>query len=229
MILLNQLDQTLTFPTPNSALTDPNGLLAFGGDLSIARLQAAYSQGIFPWFSIGDPILWWSPDPRAILLPQRLHISHSMKKFMKKTDYTVSINCCFEQVITACAQRKQGETWITAELQQAFIEMHQQGLAHSVEVWQNNELIGGLYGISQGKIFCGESMFSLKENASKYGLIRFSQHFLQHGGKLIDSQVANNHTFSLGVIEIKRKTYLRLLKKLQQQTCDIRCWKKQVL
>lgn len=230
MHYLTQLDDSYTFPSHHLALNNPNGLLAFGGDLSLQRLKIAYKNGIFPWFSPGEPILWWTPNPRAVLIPDKIHISHSMKKFMKKTDYIVTINQCFEDVIKACAMRNnQEETWISPEIQTAYIELFAQGLAHSIEVWQNDVLIGGLYGVAQGQLFCGESMFSKKENASKYGLIKFCDHFYKHGGRLIDSQIANPHTISLGIIEIKRKTYLGLLNKLRNKKLTKHCFQKQTL
>ncbi|WP_409308987.1 leucyl/phenylalanyl-tRNA--protein transferase [Pectobacterium sp. B1J-3] len=219
----------LHFPEPGYALHEPNGLLAFGGDLSPVRLKTAYRQGIFPWYSPGEPILWWSPDPRAVLFPNEFHISRSLKKFLRKHDYSVTINRAFNDVITACSREHEGGTWITPEIIAAYCELHQSGQAHSVEVWQNSALVGGLYGIAQGSLFCGESMFSLAENASKYALLTFQQHFTDCGGRLIDCQVLNAHTASLGVREIPREHFLQFLFQLRDIPVVDRCWVPQIL
>ena len=148
--------ESLNFPPPDRALREPNGLLAMGGDLSPQRLLNAYHRGIFPWFSAGDPILWWSPDPRAILLPQHFHLSRSMKRFHQKSPYRVTLNQRFRQVIEGCASDRQEGTWITDEVKLAWQRLHELGHAHSIEVWQGDELVGGMYGLALGQIFCGE-------------------------------------------------------------------------
>ncbi|MCV9879948.1 leucyl/phenylalanyl-tRNA--protein transferase [Brenneria izbisi] len=229
MRLYQLSSDSLYFPDPADALEEPNGLLAYGGDLTPARLKMAYRQGIFPWYSPGDPILWWSPNPRAVLFPAGLHISRSMKKFLRKHDFTVTINHAFDEVITACASEHAGGTWITPEIIAAYGALHKSGQAHSVEVWQNSALIGGLYGLAQGSLFCGESMFSRADNASKYALLTFQQHFIHHGGVLIDCQVLNSHTASLGVCEIARERFLQFLFQLQAIPVDDRCWLPQTL
>jgi len=225
---LHVLDDSLTFPDPNDGLVDPNGLLAIGGDLSPSRILAAYKQGIFPWFSDGEPVLWWSPNPRAVLDPNNFHISRSFKKFLNRSDYQVSINTNFMAVIEGCANHHD-KTWITNEMIDAYIKLHQLGFAHSIEVWQNSNLIGGLYGIAQGALFCGESMFSTKMNASKVGLYRFCQHFVRHGGRLVDCQVLNDHTASLGAYELPREIYLSNIKKLQFSETADNCYNKQYI
>lgn len=224
MIQLTYLSSELTFPPVSRALASPNGLLAVGGDLSLVRLKLAYQQGIFPWFSEDEPILWWSPDPRAVLPIEALHVSRSMKKFIKNTDYYVTLNHAFSEVIAACAENREDGTWITEEIQQAYINLHRHGLAHSVEVWQSGVLIGGLYGVAQGQIFCGESMFSRQENASKLALITFARYFQSCGGRLFDCQILNPHTKSLGAQEISRHSYLSYLKQYQEVALSNASW-----
>ncbi len=212
-------DTQLLFPSPEEALKEPNGLLAMGGDLSAPRLLSAYSQGIFPWFSNHDPILWWSPSPRAVIMAKQFRPAKSLKKFVKKSDLTVTLNHATEQVIRLCAStRPASETWITKEMQQAYIQLARLGHCHSVEVWQQQQLIGGLYGLNLGKVFCGESMFSLQSNASKVAFWYLCNHFSAMGGEMIDCQVINDHLTSLGVSEISRQNFLIQLNQLQQQT-----------
>ena len=168
----------LSFPDPENALTEPNGLLAVGGDLSLERLLSAYKLGIFPWYEDGQPILWWSPDPRMVLFPDELHISKSLEKIINRKVFKVSFNQNFPAVILACANQRSKNrdgTWITDEIQQAYIHLHQAGWAHSVEVWDDNNLVGGLYGIALGKIFFGESMFNEQNNASKVAFVYLTQ------------------------------------------------------
>lgn len=215
---------SVAFPPVEHALKDPNGLLALGGDLSPERLMSAYQNGIFPWFSPDDPILWWSPDPRAILIPQELHVSRSMKKFLRQTQLQVTINMAFDRVIAACANERNEGTWIVPPIQHSYVQLYNHGMAHSVEVWQDAELVGGLYGVEQGSVFCGESMFSRRDNASKLALYALCQHFVNYGGKLIDCQILNDHTESLGAKDILRSDYLHLLHKLQHQQLPIECW-----
>ncbi|MAZ87901.1 MAG: leucyl/phenylalanyl-tRNA--protein transferase [Cellvibrionaceae bacterium] len=200
---------SLDFPPTDTALEDPNGLLAAGTTLSCEQLIAAYQQGIFPWFEDGQPVLWWSPSPRLVLLPEELHISKSMKKLLKKSEFEVTTDLAFDEVIHHCAAPRpdQQGTWITEEISEAYQEMHARGLAHSVEVWQNDELVGGLYGIAMGQIFFGESMFALTANASKYGFIYLIRALKQLNYKLIDCQVHTNHLASLGAKEIPRHDF----------------------
>ncbi len=193
------------------------GLLAFGGNLSSDRLISAYRHGIFPWYDSSQPILWWSPDPRMVLFPEELKISKSMKQVLKKGIFEVSYNKEFKKVIQNCATAPrdgQQGTWITPQLQEAYFELHRLGVAHSVEVWQDQELVGGLYGIylKDKKIFCGESMFAKKSNASKYGFIKLVQKLQEEGVKLIDCQIYTEHLASLGAREIPRSEFLEHLK-----------------
>lgn len=225
---IHVLDDSLIFPKPHLALDEPDGLLAIGGDLTPARLIAAYHQGIFPWFNRDDPILWWSPTARAVLDPSQFHCNRSFKKFIKHCDYRVTLNTHFADIIESCA-RNHDDTWITKQMIDAYCQLHQLGFAHSIEVWQNDNLIGGLYGVAQGALFCGESMFSLKTNASKIGLYAFCQHFIKHGGKLIDCQVLNDHTASLGAYDLFRESYLSKLKLLQQQVINSHCYNSQII
>ena len=206
------LTDELWFPPVEQAL--PDGLLAFGGDLSVARLSLAYQQGIFPWFSEGEPIVWYSPDPRMVLFLEELKISKSMRQLLKKHPYTISFNKDFEQVIAACQRiprKEQQGTWITKAMKAAYIEMHKVGLAKSVEVWKGETLVGGLYGIDLGQMFCGESMFSLESNTSKIALIKLTDQLIQANYKLIDCQIYNPHLASLGAREIPRKEFLKYL------------------
>lgn len=215
MRLVQLSRHSIAFPSPEGALREPNGLLALGGDLSPARLLMAYQRGIFPWFSPGDPILWWSPDPRAVLWPESLHISRSMKRFHKRSPYRVTMNYAFGQVIEGCASDREEGTWITRGVVEAYHRLHELGHAHSIEVWREDELVGGMYGVAQGTLFCGESMFSRMENASKTALLVFCEEFIGHGGKLIDCQVLNDHTASLGACEIPRRDYLNYLNQMR--------------
>lgn len=224
MRLVQLSRHSIAFPSPEGALREPNGLLALGGDLSPARLLMAYQRGIFPWFSPGDPILWWSPDPRAVLFPDRFHLSRSMKRFHRQSPYRVTLNYAFDRVIEGCAEDRSDGTWITPEVIIAWQRLHELGHAHSIEVWQEKELVGGMYGVAQGALFCGESMFSRRENGSKTALLVFCEYFMQQGGRLIDCQVLNAHTASLGATEISRRSYLNWLDELRLQPLPGACW-----
>lgn len=224
MRLVQLSRHSIAFPSPEGALREPNGLLALGGDLGPARLLMAYQRGIFPWFSPGDPILWWSPDPRAVLWPEQFHLSRSMKRFHKTSPYRVTINYAFSDVLTGCAQDRNEGTWITTSISQAYHRLHELGHAHSIEVWQENTLVGGMYGVAMGELFCGESMFSRSENASKTALYVFCEAFSLAGGKLIDCQVLNSHTASLGAVEIPRRDYLEHLDTLRVQPLSDKFW-----
>lgn len=223
--------EQLLFPSPTAALRDPNGLLAVGGDLSPARLLCAYQQGIFPWFGEHDPILWWSPDPRAVFKLDALHVSRSMRKFIRQTQYSVSLNLAFTQVIEQCAaQRRHREgTWITPAMQHAYTQLHQLGHAHSIEVWDGAKLVGGMYGVAVGRIFCGESMFQQQTNASKLALFTFAQAFAAAGGRLIDAQVGNPHLASLGAQAMPREKFLHQLHLAQQQPLERDFWRARTL
>lgn len=199
---------------PNVENADEDGLLAIGGDLSEERLILAYRSGIFPWFSEGEPILWWSPDPRFVLYPKKVKISKSMKKLIRNETFNVTYNQNFEEVIAHCALIKRTDqvgTWISEEMKRAYINLHKKGIAKSVEVWQNNKLVGGLYGIDLGHVFCGESMFSLVSNASKYGFIKLANQLDKDNYQLIDCQVHTPHLESLGAIMIHRNEFIKVL------------------
>ena len=221
--------QSLAFPSPESALRDPNGLLAIGGDLTAPRLLAAYERGIFPWYSPGEAILWWSPDPRAVLFPTEFHLNRSLKRFLRHDPFRITLNHDFAAVIAACAHRPDEGTWIGPEVQRACQHLHRLGYAHSVEVWQDNQLVGGMYGVAQGALFCGESMFSRVTNASKCALMAFCRHFAAYGGELIDCQVLNAHTARLGAREIPRRQFLQQLSTLQRRPLAPACWEPQVI
>ena len=202
------------FPPTSSALEDPNGLLAVGGDLSAARLLEAYQRGIFPWYEPGEPILWWTPQPRAVLRPTEFHESRSLRKFLKTTEWCVEYDQRFEQVVDACAAPSPGreKTWISDDMKAAYLELHRRGYAHSVEVIDNHRLIGGLYGVKLGKIFFGESMFSVTTNASKVALKALCELGAPGGLSLIDCQMPNEHLASLGMTLISRENFETELK-----------------
>lgn len=201
------------FPAPNSALDDPNGLLALGGDLSPQRILKAYQQGIFPWYEEGQALMWWSPNPRLVLFPDELHISKSLRKTLKKTQLRITHDHAFEAVIDACANRpgKPSGTWITSAMMQAYTELHNMGIAHSVEAWYQDELVGGLYGLTIGKVFCGESMFSRQSDASKIAFVHWVQILQQQGCTLIDCQVASDYLCHFGAREISREDFISYL------------------
>lgn len=209
------------FPDIALALTEPDGLLAVGGDLSQPRILAAYRRGIFPWYSDGQPILWWSPNPRAVLMPEQLNISRSLRKTLRRGQFHATLDTCFAKVIAACAAaRKDGRgTWITQEMQTAYCSLHAAGYAHSVEVWQDEVLVGGLYGISLGQIFFGESMFSRVNDASKVALVYLAAQLQRWGFALIDCQVQSPHIASLGAVAIPRHHFAeRLTEHVEQPT-----------
>ncbi len=199
---------------PPAERAEKSGLLAVGGDLSPERLLAAYREGIFPWYSEGEPLLWWSPDPRFVLFPQELRVSRSMRQFLKKQPFRITFDHAFRSVIAACRKPRPGQddTWITQAMQEAYIALHDLGYAHSVEVWQEGSLVGGLYGVSIGRAFFGESMFSTRANASKAALITLASGLKDLRFDLIDCQVETPHLGSLGARPIPRREFRALLK-----------------
>ncbi len=201
------------FPEVGSALRDPDGLLAIGGDLSSERLLSAYQKGIFPWYSQGQPILWWSPDPRCVLEPAKIKISRSLAKTLRKGKFRITYNQAFEQVIRACALPRDEDsgTWITTAMSEAYLDLHHSGHAVSVECWLDSELVGGLYGLAIGKIFFGESMFSRKTDASKVALVDLAQTIEKQDFRLIDCQIYSKHLHSLGAIPMQRQLFISIL------------------
>jgi leucyl/phenylalanyl-tRNA--protein transferase len=208
-----RLTKELIFPNPE--LSEEDGLLAVGGDLSEDRILLAYSMGIFPWYSDGPPVLWWSPDPRLVLIPAELKISRSLRQVINKGLFTIKMDTAFAEVIRNCAViRREGQqgTWITEEMIGAYIRLHHAGYAHSIESWQDGELVGGLYGIALGKAFFGESMFAKKSSASKIALVALAEYLRALDYSFIDCQVTTEHLKSLGAREVPRREFLRMLK-----------------
>ncbi len=202
---------------PDVATSSIEGVLAFGGDLSPERLMLAYQNGIFPWYNPDEPIIWWSPNPRMVLFFEDIKISKSMKKIINSKIFTVTFNQSFSEVISKCqksVRKDQNDTWISNDMIAAYTRLFELGFAKSVEVWQNNKLVGGLYGIDLGHIFCGESMFSEVSNASKMGFIALAQKLKSENYQLLDCQVYNSHLASLGCKEIDRNIFLKILKKV---------------
>ncbi len=216
------------FPDAAQALSEPDGLLAIGGDLAPKRLLNAYRNGIFPWYSDGQPILWWSPDPRTVLYPQQVNISKSLRKVLRQARFEVSYDRAFEQVITACAApRKDGAgTWITPEMNEAYTTLHRLGHAHSIESWDGDTLAGGLYGVSIGRVFFGESMFSGMRDASKVALVSLARQLADWQFGLIDCQVYSSHLASLGAVTIPRSQFLQRLGELCSQEPVAGAWQR---
>ncbi|MFV8833881.1 leucyl/phenylalanyl-tRNA--protein transferase [Aquisalimonas sp.] len=198
------------FPSPHLALTRPNGLVAIGGSLSERRLLAAYQRGIFPWFEEDQPVLWWSPDPRGVLYPDALHVGRSLRKRLRNSDFELSLDTAFEAVITACAAPRGQETgtWITKDMHDAYCHLHERGIAHSVEVWHRMRLVGGLYGVSLGRAFFGESMFSRATDASKFALVTLTRQLQHWGFHFVDCQIISPHLARLGAVERPRALFL---------------------
>lgn len=207
------------FPPVEAALPEPNGLLAAGADLSPQRLLDAYTRGIFPWFNAGEPILWWSPDPRMVLFPREFKISRSLRKRLKRSDYEVRVDTAFREVMLACAGPRSGQrgTWITPQMVEAYTRLHALGHAHSVETWIDGELVGGLYGVAIGRVFYGESMFTRVSDASKIALAHLVMQLADWGDGLIDCQMSTRHLASLGAREIPRSEFTALLARLTVQ------------
>lgn len=215
-----------SFPHPN--LANEDGMLAVGGDLSPERLLLAYKLGIFPWFNEGDPIIWWSPDPRFVLFPEKLKVSKSMRPYFNQNKFTVTLDTAFKDVIRACQQQKRkgqlGGTWITEDMLEGYCKLYELGYAHSVEVWKADKLVGGLYGISLGKCFFGESMFATESNASKFGFIYLVRKLKELGFWLIDCQQETRHLASMGAEAISREDFLNLLNKNRDEPSTLGHW-----
>ncbi len=213
MIALLDPHDRQSFPDSSHALRDPNGLLAIGGDLTPVRLQNAYRRGIFPWFSVGDPILWWSPDPRTVLFPKQLRISRSLAKRLRQQPFTVTLDRAFPRVIQGCAAPRDlhGGTWLVPGMINAYETLHARGLAHSVEVWRDRQLVGGLYGVAIGRAFFGESMFSRVTDASKVALVHLCRQLADWEFGLIDCQMRTEHLIRMGAVELPRGDFLDLL------------------
>ena len=224
---LDDTDPDTPFPPASLAETEPDGLLAIGGDLSVTRLLNAYRAGIFPWFSPNQPILWWSPDPRALLFPGKLHVSRSLGKRLRKELFRVTFDTAFADVVEACAsipRSGQDGTWITPAMRQAYLALHRHGHAHSVDVWREGKLVGGLYGVAIGAAFYGESMFSRATDASKIALVKLVDKLTVAGFAFIDCQVVTGHLLSLGAETVDREAFLRLNRQAVQTSVDI-VWK----
>jgi leucyl/phenylalanyl-tRNA--protein transferase len=224
--MLPWLGRDLVFPPPASALDDPPGLLAAGGDLTMPRLLAAYSQGIFPWYGPDEPILWWSPAPRMVLFPPRLKVSRSLAKTLRNSPYEIRVDTAFRQVMEACATTRRGQhgTWIVPEMVDAYCRLHANGFAHSWETWIDGELAGGLYGVSLGCMFFGESMFSRRRDASKLAFVHLVRHLAAAGCGMIDCQMYTEHLASLGAGLIPRDQFLATLKEQTARSQPINLW-----
>ncbi|WP_046743060.1 leucyl/phenylalanyl-tRNA--protein transferase [Kordia zhangzhouensis] len=206
------LTDQIAFPPVHKA--SPEGILAIGGDLQPERLLLAYKSGIFPWYGEDEPIIWWSPDPRMVLFPDELKVSKSMKQVLRRQPFSVTYNTAFKEVIQTCASVKrpgQDSTWITNEMQEAYLELFNMGYITSVEVWRDEKLVGGVYGVNLGRVFCGESMFAFQSNASKFGFIHLVRKLQAEGCQIIDCQMHTNHLESLGAYEIPRELFLSFL------------------
>lgn len=216
-IQLPWLDQSLRFPLPAQALREPDGLLAAGGDLSPQRLLEAYRNGIFPWFSEDDPILWWSPDPRCVFYPAKFTPSRSLRKSLRNTAWRISVDQAFARVMASCAAPRTyaDDTWISADIIAGYCALHEQGHAHSIEVWHDDELVGGLYGVAVGGLFCGESMFSVKTDASKIAFWALMCIARDAGWPVVDAQFENPHLMSLGAEMVPRTVYLAHLSQVR--------------
>ncbi len=211
------------FPSQDKALENPDGLLAVGGNLQPETLISAYHQGIFPWYEDGQPLLWWSPAERAVIYPDDIKVSRSLRKTLRQTDWEVRLDSDFLSVIEHCAApRKKGneDTWITDEMMSSYFELHRMGYAHSLEIWRHDKLVGGLYGVLVGAVFCGESMFSVEKDASKIALVQLAIIMKERtGGGLIDCQLSNDHLLSMGAVTISRQNFLATLEGLADQPC----------
>ncbi len=215
------------FPPADQALRRPNGLLAWGGDLHPDRLLRAYRQGIFPWFSEGEPVLWWTPDPRCVLRPHKVYVSSRTRRRYNSGNFRITADTAFAGVIDGCAAPRDGVagTWITPELKHSFVELHARGITHSVEVWQGDQLVGGIYGMALGRVFFGESMFSRVTDASKMALISLCRQLEHWDFGLLDCQVTNPHLLSMGAIELPRARFIQEIKALANQPGQPGSWR----
>ncbi len=207
-------------------MSEPNGLLAAGGDLSEPRLLAAYSHGIFPWYDDGQPILWWSPDPRCVLIPRQFHVSRRLRRSLRKHHFQISFNASFDDVIEACSLPRDGQdgTWITADMSRAYRHLHRRGWAHSVEVWRDETLVGGLYGLAIDRVFFGESMFSTANDASKAAMLELCRVLENAGFALLDGQVASAHLLSLGATLLPRDDFKAILQSECKEAVSFNNW-----
>ena len=223
-------DDASPFPDVNQAFDEPNGLLAAGGNLSTQRLVLAYKSGIFPWYNENEPILWWSPDPRMVLFPEQLKVSRSLKKVIKNSGYQVFFDRSFKTVMAECAADRKGQsgTWIHQEMLHAYHKLHQLGIAHSVETWYENELVGGLYGLAIGKVFFGESMFFRKKDASKVAFATLVKQLQQWNFLLIDCQIYTSHLASLGAVNIPRNEFTQLVTRYCDVDVNYESWNKAI-
>lgn len=227
LTILDAHNPDQAFPSLEMALDEPNGLLAVGGCLSPQRIVNAYAQGIFPWFNPGEPILWWSPDPRLVLFPDKLKVARSLQKTLRKQQFEIRYDYAFPEVMAACAAPRpdQGGTWITEDMKQAYRRLHDLGIAHSFEAWHEGKLIGGLYGIGIGQVFFGESMFHRQTDASKVVFVHLVRQLADWSYRLIDCQVSSAHLFSLGAEEISRRQFAQLLHQLCKASPDASAWR----
>ena len=227
LLWLSRHQRVDAFPPAAEALAEPNGLLAAGGDLEPERLLAAYRQGIFPWYQEGQPILWWSPDPRAVLWPSGLNVSRSLRRSLRKRGFEFRVDTDFEGVIAACAEPRNygGGTWITAEMTTAYVRLHRLGWAHSFETWVDGQLVGGMYGVGIGRAFFGESMFTRVTDASKVALVHAVEFLSARGTQIVDCQVASAHTQSLGAVDMPRAQFLPLIAELCSEAAPPQSWR----
>lgn len=227
LTLLDSDQPEQAFPPLHKALKEPNGLLAFGGCLSPKRIVNAYRHGAFPWFNPGEPILWWSPDPRLVLFPEHLQVSRSLTKTLRKGRFQIRYDTAFKEVIAACAAPRSdsGGTWITDDMRRAYLTLHHLGIAHSCEAWLDGKLVGGLYGLAIGQVFFGESMFHRETDASKVAFVNLVERLSGWGYRLIDCQVRSEHLLSLGAEEIPRQRFAELLEQLCRQAPAAEAWR----
>ncbi|WFP50526.1 leucyl/phenylalanyl-tRNA--protein transferase [Methylomonas sp. EFPC3] len=227
LTLLDSDQPEQAFPPLDKALKEPNGLLAFGGCLSPKRIVNAYRHGAFPWFNPGEPILWWSPDPRLVLFPEHLQVSRSLTKTLRKGRFEIRYDTAFKEVIAACAAPRSdsGGTWITEDMCRAYLTLHHLGIAHSCEAWLDGKLAGGLYGLAIGQVFFGESMFHRETDASKVAFVNLVERLSGWGYRLIDCQVRSEHLLSLGAEEIPRQRFAELLEQLCRQAPAAEAWR----
>lgn len=217
------------FPALEQALREPDGLLAVGGCLSVSRLLNAYRHGIFPWYNAGEPILWWSPDPRLVLFPDQINVSRSLRKAIRKQKFSISYDQAFDEVIAGCAGIRKDSlgTWITQDISRAYKDLFRLGIAHSAEAWHEGKLVGGLYGIALGRVFFGESMFHTMTDASKVAFVTLVEQLEEWGYQLIDCQVHTEHLESLGAVEIGRREFVELLARYCEASAKAEAWIKQ--